>query len=126
MSLNRPHSYSHPQDYFAISLLAMAGMYFTNAALTYLNYTTRIVFKSCRVLPVMAFRALVVGARYSAAQYAAGTGRTCLHGVDALCGTAPRSMPQALCCTADGACVGLLCCSAGGPCLLLLWCSGAW
>lgn len=49
----------HPlpaQDYAGVSLLAMGGAYFTNWALNYLNYTTRIVFKSCRVLPVMAFR----------------------------------------------------------------------
>lgn len=60
------------QDFFLVSILAMSGAYFTNWALNYLNYTTRIVFKSCRVLPVMAFRSLVVGARYSGAQYCAG------------------------------------------------------
>ena len=60
------------QDYFAISILAMGGAYFTNWALNFLNYTTRIVFKSCRVLPVMGFRTLVVGQRYTAAQYGAG------------------------------------------------------
>lgn len=55
-----------------MSILAMGGAYFTNWALNYLNYTTRIVFKSCRVLPVMAFRSLVVGARYGPPQYCAG------------------------------------------------------
>lgn len=60
------------QDFFLVSLLAMGGAYFTNWALNYLNYTTRIVFKSSRVLPVMAFRSLVVGAKYSYAQYCAG------------------------------------------------------
>ncbi|GLI59764.1 hypothetical protein VaNZ11_001725 [Volvox africanus] len=60
------------RDYALISILAMAGAYFTNWALNYLNYTTRIVFKSCRVIPVMAFRSLVVGQRYSALQYGAG------------------------------------------------------
>mmetsp|Transcript_18642 Transcript_18642/g.40045 ORF Transcript_18642/g.40045 Transcript_18642/m.40045 type:complete len:358 (+) Transcript_18642:176-1249(+) len=60
------------RDYCLVSVLAMGGAYFTNWALNYLNYTTRIVFKSCRVLPVMAFRTLVVGQRYSAAQYCAG------------------------------------------------------
>ncbi|KAG2483303.1 hypothetical protein HYH03_017806 [Edaphochlamys debaryana] len=50
----------------------MGGAYFTNWALNYLNYTTRIVFKSCRVIPVMAFRSLVVGQRYTALQYGAG------------------------------------------------------
>ena len=60
------------QDYATVSLLAMGGAYFTNWAMTYLNYTTRIVFKSCRVLPVMGFRTLVVGQRYSVQQYCAG------------------------------------------------------
>ncbi|GIM06920.1 hypothetical protein Vretimale_11162 [Volvox reticuliferus] len=60
------------RDYALISVLAMGGAYFTNWALNYLNYTTRIVFKSCRVIPVMAFRSLVVGQRYSALQYGAG------------------------------------------------------
>ncbi len=44
------------QDFFVVSLLAMGGAYFTNQALNYLNYTTRIVFKSSRVIPVMLFR----------------------------------------------------------------------
>lgn len=33
------------RDYAIVSLLAMSGAYLTNWALTYLNYTTRIVFK---------------------------------------------------------------------------------
>jgi adenosine 3'-phospho 5'-phosphosulfate transporter B3 len=60
------------RDYALVSLLAMGGAYFTNWALEYLNYTTRIVFKSCRVLPVMGFRTLVVGQRYTTQQYVAG------------------------------------------------------
>jgi hypothetical protein len=50
------------QDYGLISILAMGGAYCTNWALNYLNYTTRIVFKSCRVIPVMAFRRCGAGA----------------------------------------------------------------
>jgi adenosine 3'-phospho 5'-phosphosulfate transporter B3 len=60
------------RDYAVVSLLAMGGAYFTNWALTYLNYTTRIVFKSCRVLPVMGFRTIVVGQKYTPQQYGAG------------------------------------------------------
>jgi adenosine 3'-phospho 5'-phosphosulfate transporter B3 len=60
------------KDYATVSLLAMGGAYLTNWALNYLNYTTRIVFKSCRVLPVMAFRTIVVGQRYGPQQYCAG------------------------------------------------------
>lgn len=60
------------QDYALISVLAMSGAYLTNWALTYLNYTTRIVFKSCRIIPVMVFRTLIIGQRYSLMQYGGG------------------------------------------------------
>ncbi|GAX81280.1 hypothetical protein CEUSTIGMA_g8712.t1 [Chlamydomonas eustigma] len=65
------------RDYALVSVLAMGGAYFTNWALEYLNYTTRIVFKSCRVLPVMGFRTLVVGQRYTTQQYFAGVFLVC-------------------------------------------------
>ncbi|MEW5297529.1 MAG: hypothetical protein WDW36_000734 [Sanguina aurantia] len=60
------------KDYALISVLAMSGAYLTNWALTYLNYTTRIVFKSCRIIPVMVFRTLIIGQRYSLMQYGGG------------------------------------------------------
>lgn len=61
------------KDYFLVSLLAVAGNYLTNWALHYLkNYTTRIVFKSCRMLPTMAFRTLLIGVHYSIFHYLAG------------------------------------------------------
>ena len=72
----------------------MSGAYFTNWALNYVNYTTRIVFKSSRVLPVMAFRTLVVGQRYSLSQYSAGG-----------CSTSPVWVPTA--------CSLALCCLSG-------------
>lgn len=50
-------------------MLAVAGYYLTNWALLYLNYATRVVFKSCKVLPVMAVGAAVHGRRYSAGHY---------------------------------------------------------
>jgi adenosine 3'-phospho 5'-phosphosulfate transporter B3 len=40
-------------------------MALTNYALAYLNYATRIVFKSAKIIPVMAFSVLIVGKKYS-------------------------------------------------------------
>jgi adenosine 3'-phospho 5'-phosphosulfate transporter B3 len=37
----------------------------TNYALSYLNYATRIVFKSAKIVPVMAFSVLIVGKKYN-------------------------------------------------------------
>lgn len=61
------------QHFLGVSLLAMGGNYLTTWGTLFLhNYTTRIVFKSCRILPTMALRTLIVGRRYSGAQYGAG------------------------------------------------------
>ena len=85
------------KDYALVSVLAVSGYYLTNWALLYLNYATRVVFKSCKVgcrlqcgplrsqlqlqplsrtspapvqvLPVMAVGAAVHGRRYSAGHY---------------------------------------------------------
>ena len=40
--------------YLVLSALMFGGMYFTNWALNYLNYATRILFKSSKVVPTMA------------------------------------------------------------------------
>lgn len=40
-------------DYFLLSIFTLGGMYCTNWSLSYLNYTTRIIFKSSKVIPVM-------------------------------------------------------------------------
>ena len=42
----------------------------TNAALKHVNFATKLVFKSCKVLPVMLGGVLVLGKRYSAIEYA--------------------------------------------------------
>lgn len=47
------------RDYAVLSLLTMGGMYFTNWSLQYLNYVTRIVFKSSKVVPTMLAGTLV-------------------------------------------------------------------
>mmetsp|Transcript_4969 Transcript_4969/g.6272 ORF Transcript_4969/g.6272 Transcript_4969/m.6272 type:complete len:332 (-) Transcript_4969:692-1687(-) len=57
-------------DYAKLSLFTMGGMYFTNWSLNYLNYTTRIVFKSSKVVPVMLVGVVMQGRRYSKLEYA--------------------------------------------------------
>jgi len=55
-----------------VSVLTMSGLYLTNMSLNYLDYATRVVFKSSKVVPTMAFGFVVQGRRYSWQQYAAG------------------------------------------------------
>ncbi|GMH43227.1 hypothetical protein BSKO_11149 [Bryopsis sp. KO-2023] len=59
------------KGYALVSTLTLAGVYFTNWSLVYLNYATRIVVKSCKVLPVMVIRVLVQKKSHSALEYCA-------------------------------------------------------
>jgi adenosine 3'-phospho 5'-phosphosulfate transporter B3 len=56
-------------NYVFLSTLTFSGMYLTNYALKFLNYATRIVFKSAKVIPVMIFSTVIQGKRYSALEY---------------------------------------------------------
>jgi len=56
-------------EYAKLSLFTMGGMYFTNWSLSFLNYTTRIVFKSSKVIPVMLVGVVMQGRRYSKLEY---------------------------------------------------------
>ena len=60
-------------DYVFLAVLTSSGMYMTNAALRYLNYTTRIVAKSSKVIPTMILGTLMQGRRYGYAEYAAAS-----------------------------------------------------
>jgi len=53
------------KNYGILSVYTYGGMALTNYALTYLNYATRIVFKSAKIIPVMAFSVLIVGKKYN-------------------------------------------------------------
>lgn len=57
------------QYYALLALTTSGGMYFTNWSLEYLNYPTRIMFKSSKVIPVMVVGALMQGKSYTAVQY---------------------------------------------------------
>uniref|UniRef100_A0A061SFF2 Solute carrier family 35 (Adenosine 3'-phospho 5'-phosphosulfate transporter), member B3 n=1 Tax=Tetraselmis sp. GSL018 TaxID=582737 RepID=A0A061SFF2_9CHLO len=60
------------KDYAIVAFTGMCGVYLTNWALQYLNYTVRVVFKSSKVIPVMLFGTLIQGRVYSMQEYAAG------------------------------------------------------
>ena len=59
------------RDYLILAAMTSGGMYATNAALAYLNYTTRIVAKSSKVIPTMLLGTVMQGRRYSASEYLA-------------------------------------------------------
>lgn len=61
------------KNYFILATVTLGGMYFTNWSLEYLNYTTRIVFKSSKVLPTMMFGTLLQKKRYFFFEYMGGT-----------------------------------------------------
>jgi adenosine 3'-phospho 5'-phosphosulfate transporter B3 len=58
------------RDYVLLAVLTSGGMYMTNAALRYLNYTTRIVAKSSKVIPTMILGTVMQGRRYGREEYA--------------------------------------------------------
>mmetsp|Transcript_20645 Transcript_20645/g.52908 ORF Transcript_20645/g.52908 Transcript_20645/m.52908 type:complete len:395 (-) Transcript_20645:184-1368(-) len=60
------------KDYAMVSILTMSGLYLTNLSLNYLDYATRVIFKSSKVIPVMVFGVLVQRRKYSWQQYCAG------------------------------------------------------
>ena len=53
--------------------MTSSGMYATNAALRYLNYTTRIVAKSSKVIPTMIIGTVLQGRRYGLNEYLAAS-----------------------------------------------------
>ena len=57
------------RDYVQLSVWTMTGMYFTNWSLTYLNYPTRILAKSSKVIPVMIVGMIVQGRYYTRLEY---------------------------------------------------------
>jgi len=57
------------KEFLLLSLFPAAGMYFTNWSLEYLNYPTRIMFKSSKVIPVMVVGTFMQKKTYTAKQY---------------------------------------------------------
>lgn len=60
-------------NYLILALLTSSGMYCTNAALVYINYTTRIVAKSSKVIPTMLIGAVFQHRKYGLKEYASAS-----------------------------------------------------
>jgi len=56
-------------DYAMLSLMTSGSMYLTNCALGYINYTTRIVAKCSKIIPVMIVGTFMHGRRYGLGDY---------------------------------------------------------
>ena len=76
-------SHRSSQDYALLSSLTLSGMYLTNWAMEYLNYSTRIVCKSSKVVPTMLLGSLLQGKRYGWAEY--GSAALLVLGVSLFC-----------------------------------------
>ena len=57
------------RDYVQLSFWTMTGMYFTNWSLHYVNYPTRILAKSSKVIPVMLVGMIIQGRYYTRLEY---------------------------------------------------------
>lgn len=55
--------------YFTLSFCTLGGMHLTNMSLLYLNYSTRIVFKSSKIIPVMLMGVVMQGKKYLPLEY---------------------------------------------------------
>jgi len=74
----RKESRSVPlKTYSVLALTTVATMGFSNASLGYLNYPTQVIFKSCKLIPVLIGGILIQGKRYGMLDFAAA-GIMCL------------------------------------------------
>ncbi|GJQ68395.1 Papst2 [Trypoxylus dichotomus] len=52
------------QTYFLLALLTLGTMGLSNASLGYLNYPTQVIFKSCKLIPVLIGGIIIQGKKY--------------------------------------------------------------
>lgn len=57
--------------YLLLAALTLGTMGFSNASLGYLNYPTQVIFKSCKLVPVLIGSILIQGKRYKALDFVA-------------------------------------------------------
>lgn len=57
--------------YSVLAVLTLGTMGFSNSSLAYLNYPTQVIFKSCKLIPVMVGSILIQNKKYSFLDYAA-------------------------------------------------------
>lgn len=61
------------KTYCLLALLTLGTMGFSNASLGYLNYPTQVIFKCCKLIPVLIGSILIQGKRYGPLDFAAAT-----------------------------------------------------
>ncbi|XP_072947795.1 adenosine 3'-phospho 5'-phosphosulfate transporter 2 [Epargyreus clarus] len=59
------------RTYAILAALTLGTMSFSNLALSYLNYPTQLIFKSCKLIPVMIGSVIILGKRYNFLDYVA-------------------------------------------------------
>ncbi|CAG5025065.1 unnamed protein product [Parnassius apollo] len=59
------------RTYAILAALTLGTMSLSNLALSYLNYPTQLIFKSCKLIPVMIGSIVILGKRYSFLDYLA-------------------------------------------------------
>ncbi|KAL0822736.1 hypothetical protein ABMA28_004752 [Loxostege sticticalis] len=59
------------KTYALLAALTLGTMAFSNLALSYLNYPTQLIFKSCKLIPVMIGSIIILGKRYGFLDYVA-------------------------------------------------------
>ncbi|CAH0398636.1 unnamed protein product [Chilo suppressalis] len=59
------------RTYAILAALTLGTMSFSNLALSYLNYPTQLIFKSCKLIPVMIGSIIILGKRYGFLDYIA-------------------------------------------------------
>jgi len=69
LAMREPRRLGSVKEYAQLSIMTMGGMYLTNWSLRYLSYPLRVVFKSTKLVPVMALGVICGGKRYTASQY---------------------------------------------------------
>ncbi|KAH9638988.1 hypothetical protein HF086_000914 [Spodoptera exigua] len=57
------------KTYALLAGLTLGTMAFSNLALSYLNYPTQLIFKSCKLIPVMIGSIIILGKRYGFLDY---------------------------------------------------------
>ena len=64
------------RTYTLLALTTVATMGFSNASLGYLNYPTQVIFKCCKLIPVLVGGILIQGKRYGVMDFTAAGGGT--------------------------------------------------
>lgn len=57
------------KTYVLLALLTVGTMGFSNASLGHLNYPTQVIFKCCKLIPVLVGSVLIQGKKYSPLDY---------------------------------------------------------